>query len=73
MFNSITLKMKHGPSSTQLRADFVFPSTWDEFVGDDFYWSQFSLGRLYRLLSRTVKVNQRRNSIKTDQLKAPTT
>ena len=41
--------MKHGPSSTQLRADFVFPGTWDEFVGDDFYWSQFSLGRLHWL------------------------
>ena len=27
MFNSITLKIKHGPSSTQLRDDFVFPST----------------------------------------------
>ena len=37
MFSSIGLKMKHGPSSTQLRADFVLPGTWDEFVGDDFY------------------------------------
>ena len=50
MFNNSTaLKLKHGPSSTQLRADFVFPGAWDEFVGDDFYWSQFSLGRLHRL------------------------
>ena len=32
--------------ATQLRANFVFPGTWDEFVGDDFYWSQFSLGQL---------------------------
>ena len=29
--------MKNGPSSTQLRVDFVFPGTWDKFVGDDFY------------------------------------
>ena len=41
--------MKYGLSSTQLWADFVFPGTGDEFVGDDFYWSQFSLGRLLRL------------------------
>ena len=37
MFNSITFKMEHGLSSTQLWADFVFPGRWDEFIGDDFY------------------------------------
>ena len=51
MFNSITLKMKHGPSSTQLRADFIFPGTWDEFIGDDFYcasspWADFTRYRI---------------------------
>ena len=55
--SSIALKMKHGPSSTQLQADFVFPGTWDEFIGDDFYWSQFSLGRLHRLPNK-INSNQ---------------
>ena len=36
------MKQLYGPSSTQLRADIIFTSTLDEFVGDDFYWSHFS-------------------------------
>ena len=41
---------KHRPSSSKLQADFVFPNTLDEFAKGDFYWSQFSLVQLGRLL-----------------------
>ena len=54
--------MKHGPSSTELPADFIFSgSTWDEYVGDDFYWSQFFLGRLHLLPSRGIATDVTKN------------
>ena len=36
LFAKDPLIMKHGQSSTQLHAEFVFPSTLDEFIRDDF-------------------------------------
>ena len=50
----LSICSKHKQSSSKLQADFVFPNTFDEFVKGDFYWSQFSLVQLGRLLVQLI-------------------